>query len=208
MKVWTVQRKRIVNEIIKGEIYYPDVEKSNYNFEMTELRKVYKYILGCFNKNNETNYKGIGFVFYGYDSKDGVKPFENIEQFKEKLNENRRNLRSLWKTLISKDSVILELEYEDDFNPHIIDLNDFQAIMPPIIKFQSYGGDVIPNIIKTLRKGEFPKSTLPSNIIQGHVPFISKKNIKNIYPVFKLKEVPIDTFINDITRSWQIQNWF
>lgn len=57
---------------------------------------------------------------------------DNFTSFYSFIQNKRAVIESLWNELSSKDAVILELNYDDNFNPIFLDINDFQFLMPPI----------------------------------------------------------------------------
>lgn len=80
-----------------------------------------------------------------------------------------------WKQLDKENSVLIELNYEDDFNPIFIDINDFQFLMPPIMLFYPYTQKSIDRILGDIKQGQITVSEFPSNVIQVHLPYIEKK---------------------------------
>lgn len=95
---------------------------------------------------------------------------------------------TFWKQLDKENSVILELNYENDFNPIFIDINDFQFLMPPVMLLPPYTKESINRIVADITQGRITLSEFPSNVIQAHLPYIEKRNVINMYPVFELNE--------------------
>lgn len=95
-------------------------------------------------------------------------------------------IESLWNQFSKQDSIILELEYSESFNPMLIDLNDFQFLMPPVGLFHPYEEENIYRLLSTFKSGKIQQSIFPSEIIQTHSPFIKKENIVNTYDFFTI----------------------
>lgn len=85
------------------------------------------------------------------------------------------------------NTIIIELDYEDDFNPLFIDMNDFQYLMPPFIPIYPYTKESISRILTDIRMGRITISEFPSEVMQAHLPYIEKKNLVSIYPLFDLE---------------------
>jgi len=86
------------------------------------------------------------------------------------------------------DFSALEEDYEDNFNPIFIDMNDFQFLMPPIMLLPPYTSESINRILEDITQGQICVSEFPSYVIQAHLPYIEKRNVINIYPMFELNE--------------------
>ena len=84
--------------------------------------------------------------------------------------------------------MIIELNYEDNFNPIFIDMNDFQFLMPPIMLLPPYTAESINRILEDITQDQICVSEFPSYVIQAHLPYIEKRNVINIYPMFELNE--------------------
>lgn len=107
-------------------------------------------------------------------------------EFKEFIKNKQPVIGSFWRQIDKENSVIIELDYEDDFNPIYIDINDFQFLMPPIMLLYPYTEESISRILRDIRMGEITLSDFPSNVIQAHLPYIEKKNVVNVYPLFEV----------------------
>lgn len=185
MKFWTVQSKNVMDIIQKEGIYQPDFHNSRYLKTNKELSDLYSAILQSFNQINETDLPGIMYAF-ARSEYDGIYSIETIEEFKEFIKSNRVVINGFWKQLNKDQFVIMELEYEDSFNPIFIDINDFQFLMPPVMILPPYTNESIYRILNDIRHGQISVSEFQSNAIQAHLPHIEKKNIAAIYPVFTL----------------------
>ena len=71
-------------------------------------------------------------------------------------------------------------------NPLLIDLNDFQFLMPPIQYFPPYTEKSVDRICTDLEKGQIRQSEFPSYVIQAHIPYIAPRDLVNVYPLFEL----------------------
>ena len=185
MKFWTIQTRNVLDTIQKKGLYQPDFSISRYLELNRELDELYAMILDSFNRINNTNLPGVVFAFsQRIDST--IYPIESIEEFKAFINDKKAALLSFWRHLDKENSVIMELDYENDFNPIYIDLNDFQFLMPPLMLLPPYTQDSVRRILRDLYLGQITPSELPSYVIQSHLPYIEKKNLVNTYPVFDL----------------------
>ena len=113
---------------------------------------------------------------------------KTIEEFKEFIKSKHAVIEGFWKQLDKDNSMIIELNYEDNFNPIFIDMNDFQFLMPPIMLLPPYTAESINRILEDITQGQICVSEFPSYVIQAHLPYIEKRNVINIYPMFELNE--------------------
>lgn len=149
----------------------------NYNKEyQLELKNLYSNILDSFNDINNTKLEGIIFGFSKIDTNTNEVEFiNNIEEFKNFLNDKQNVIGTYLNSLYPKDNfVIIELEYDEKFNPIYIDYNDFQFLMPPIYMIYPFNKKSIDRIYSSIKSGELTKLDFPSNIIQSHLPYIKK----------------------------------
>lgn len=84
--------------------------------------------------------------------------------------------------------MIIELNYEDNFNPIFVDINDFQFLMLLIVFSFPYTLESINRILEDITQGQIRFFEFSSNVIQAHSPYIEKRNVINIYPMFELNE--------------------
>ena len=131
------------------------------------------------------NLPGIVFAFTKCEEY-WISPIETFMEFKEFIKNKQPVIGSFWRQIDKENSVIIELDYEDDFNPIYIDINDFQFLMPPIMLLYPYTEESISRILRDIRMGEITLSDFPSNVIQAHLPYIEKKNVVNVYPLFEV----------------------
>lgn len=183
MKFWTVQKKEIIDLVKKNGIFYSDFVKSDYLKLNPNLEYLYNLVLESFNKINEMNLTGIIFAFSQSDSQ-SVYEIESFTSFYSFIQNKRAVIKSLWNELKSKDVVILELNYNESFNPIFLDINDFQFLMPPIIFPYPFTEQDVNRVCWSIENGEITKSVFPSNVIQAHLPYIKSENIVNIYSMF------------------------
>lgn len=190
MKYWTVQKREIIEIAKKEGVFQPDFRKSDYLQRYSkplylEVEKLYDMVLTAFNKINGTNLPGVIFAFMRGDGK-MIYQIEDINEFYSFIQNGKAAIQSLWNTLLTEDTVIVELNYEEEFNPIFIDINDFQFLMPPIMILPPYNSEDVSRIYGEICRGEITSSALPSNIIQTHLPYIKPENIVNVYPMFDL----------------------
>lgn len=194
MKFWTVQSNEVFDIIEKEGIYYPDFNKSRYNDESMKL--VYSFLLNSFNIVNNLSCTGLVFSFvkFGFNV---PTIFDDFSDFSSFIKSKSDIVRYMWCSF-SKDSKILEIEIEDNFNPLYIDFNDFQILMPKnletIKKIEFYkllgikvdiGEEYEPILRDNLEKGIFYKTVKHScGLIQAHLPCIKRENILSVNPLF------------------------
>ena len=186
MKFWTIQTKRVIEIIEEEGIYQPDFNCSRYLEINAKLVDLYSIILQSFNQINEMNLSGIVYAFAKLEE-DRICSINSIEEFMKFIKSKRSVINGFWKQLDKDNSVIMELDYEGGFNPIFIDINDFQFLMPPIMMLYPYTPDSIKRILTDIRMGQITTSELQSNVIQAHLPYIEKKNMVNVYPLFDLE---------------------
>lgn len=187
-KIYTVQKKMILNHINEKGIYYPNFDYSAYPQEVgqPELVKLYRVVLDAFNQNNKCEFPGLAFCFLVGDY-DGIYFWSDYEAFQQVMREKKAAIASLWNKLATDDYVILELDAREyPFNYISLDINDFQFLMPPVMVLPPYDEDDVQRIIADLFDGLAPNPKLLSNIFQAHIPYITKESILNVYPVFSI----------------------
>ena len=166
-------------------IYQPDFSKSRYLYINKELGALYSIILQSFNRINRTALPGVVYSFAKVDY-NRIYSIETFEEFEAFIKSKKMVIDSLWGVMDNGDSVIIELEYENNFNPIFIDVNDFQFLMPPVMVLPPYSEKSIDRILTDIQLGQIRASELQSNVIQAHLPYIEKKNVVGTYPVFHL----------------------
>lgn len=187
MKLWTIQTKDVVEIIQKKGVYQPDFSCSRYLHTNQDLSVLYSIILQSFNQINKEDLPGIIFAFAKSDNK-RIYSILTIEEFEEFIKSKQAVISGFWKHLDKENSVIMELNYyEEDFNPIFIDINDFQFLMPPVMLLYPYTQESINRILGDIIRGQITVSEFPSNVIQAHLPYITKRNLINTYPVFDLE---------------------
>ena len=188
MKFWTVQKTAVVNTVNKFGGFSPDFSKSDYVAMNPDLKSLYDVILSSFNKVNNVMFSGLIFSFMESDNKK-IYSIPDIYSFYDLINEKKPVIKSLWENLCSKDTVILELDYSEEFNPIYMDVNDFQFLMPPLMIMPPYTDNDIQYLLEDINNGIIRPSVFPSGLIQAHLPYIQSENITNLYPMFKLKYI-------------------
>ena len=188
MKFWTVQNPEVVEILKRDGFYQPDFEKSSYLFSMPPLKELYQLILRSFNFHNKTALPGLVFSFLASDDNKRYYEIFDIQEFYFLIQGRQNAIKSLWKTLNVPLAVILELDYSQHFNPILIDINDFQFIMPPLMIMPPYTMRDAETICQNIREGKIASSPLPSGLVQAHLPWITVENVTHIYPMFDLVE--------------------
>lgn len=182
MRYWTVQSSDVVRIIQQKGIYLPDFTKSTYLQKQEKLGALYKVILNSFNEINDLSGRGVVFSFYGYDYK-AKKKLENVDDFLGFVESHQDVLKSLWDELNVKGNFLLELENDSLFlNTLMMDIDDFQFLMPPIITWMPpYNESDITRIVNNIQRGQMPRTKMNSGVTQAHLPYIQRDQIKNIY---------------------------
>ena len=185
MRFWTIQTKDVIEIIQEKGVYQPDFNSSRYLKINNKLNDLYSIILQSFNQINKKDLPGIIYAFAKGDN-NRIYSIETIKEFEEFIKSKQEVIGGFWSKLNKEDSVIIELSYEEDFNPIFIDINDFQFLMPPIMVLYPYTSKSKDRILGDITRGQINVSELASNVIQGHLPYIKKSNVINTYPVFAL----------------------
>ena len=134
MKYWTLQRRFVLDLIDNKQCYQPDFSKSEYLAFNRNLTGLYDLILNAFNNVNKIKLSGIVFSFATIKNEEIV-GISNVDRFKKFFETKYKEgvLDTLYKHYVPEDMVILELEYDDNFNPIFLDYNDFQFLSKPNI---------------------------------------------------------------------------
>ncbi|WP_283621819.1 hypothetical protein [Limosilactobacillus avium] len=193
MKLWTIQRQEVLKTIANQGIYYPNFNESQYVKAEPEIKKLFDTSLtGFLNKNlsamfdfDGCPYEGLVFCFGAIlDGKPSMIP--DKDTFFNLINERISSIESLWnyitRDISDNEPYLLELDYEDGlFNPVPIDINDYQALLPPVFPMGPYTAERLNKIEQNLVNGTYEPSVLPSGIAQFHAPYISIENVTNVY---------------------------
>ena len=188
MKFWTIQSQEVLDIIEKEEVYHPQFSKSQYYKKYSEL---YDFMLRSFNNINKFDCKGLIFALC-ISIKDVICPIRNVEDFRYFININKDKVVCLWDEFLKNNGMILELEIElgNEFNDLALSFNDFQYIMPsPVneILFDPYTYKINCDKIRSnIEKGIIMSSGDSYDLIQSHLPYIKKSDIKNVYKIFEL----------------------
>lgn len=184
---WTIQNKQVLQTIQQTGRYYPDFRQSGYLKEIPALGPLYLQILRTMNRLNfiaadETHGNGVVFCFAGMDRENGA-PLDDLDSFLTFINAHQNAVASLWKHLVvDPDNILLQVDFDPDFfNPMLIDINDFQFLMPPVTVGSPFAYKDVNEILDSLAAGKFHQSAMPSNVIQAHLPYIDQANLVNAY---------------------------
>ena len=183
MKFWTIQTRNVIESIQKNGVYQPDFGRSRYLRINRKLTGLYSHVLKSFNRINQRDLPGVVFAF-AKGGQNGITSIGTMDEFRAFIQSKQDVIGGFWTELDRRNSVIMELDYEDDFNPLWIDINDFQFLMPPIIPVSNYTKESVGRILANMAQGRFEASPFPSNVIQGHLPSIEKRNVTHVYPLF------------------------
>lgn len=187
LKFWTVQNKKVPKIIDKKGEYYPDFKKSDYLKKMPEMEELYDFLLTSYNEANGMDLSGVVYAFTYVDDMT-IQSFDDYDEFKGFVESRADAVSSIWDDIVRKDAVVMELEYELDFNPIAFDINDWQALMPPQVCEPPYLPDVFDEIEENIASGVSFVSRKPSYLMQAHLPYIKKENLLNVYPAFSLEK--------------------
>ncbi|WP_394887182.1 hypothetical protein [Clostridium butyricum] len=186
MKFWTIQSQEVLEIIEKEDVYHPKFAMSQYNKKYNEL---YNFMLKSFNNINNLNCEGLIFSF-SISYEDMIYPIPNIEAFRDFINMNKDKVIYLWDTFIKNNCKILELEMDLTFNDLALSFNKFQYIMPdPVNKLLFDPVEYQTNcdlVLSNIEKGIIMCSGENYDLIQSHLPYIKKLDIKNVYELFSL----------------------
>lgn len=187
MKFWTVQKYATLNTVLKQGIYQPDFSKSWYASQGEDNADFYDCVRKYFNHANETGYPGLIFAFAQNKTNKYIEEFTNYVEFYQFIGSSKNAIKSLWKQIATPDACVLELEYDTAlFNPLFIDINDFQALMPPVMFMPPYTEENLHKVAENFYDGVIAPSVFPSYLIQAHAPFIKRENIVGVYPIFDI----------------------
>lgn len=186
MKFWTVQKKDHVYQALEEGMYFPDFKMSDTVRDNPRQGPLFDYLLQSFNTVNNCSFPGLIFTFLqAQGSEFGQIP--DLESFMKLMFRRSDVVKTLWKYMDRPENVLVEMEVNEHFlNPLYIDLNDFWFLMEPRIVMPPYTEGEDRHLLDLLAKGQMQISPLPSNIIQGHLPFIRREQIIATYPVFEL----------------------
>ena len=185
MKFWSLQKKDIIEYTLANGFYQPDFRKSDYLQLLPNIWPTYNLVLTSFNVVNGIDLPGLVFGFL-YSSGHSLYEFANIGEFRTVVREKRAAIKSMWSNLATEDARVVELEYEEQFNPILIDINDFNFLIPPVGFPPPYTPEDVGRLRKDLLNGVINTSIFPSGMIQAHMPYIRAENIRQTYEIFDL----------------------
>lgn len=190
MKLWTVQKYEALNTILNQGVYQPDFSKSWYASQGEIEDSFYGALTEMFCNLNGIELPGLVFCFAKNRDNQYIDEFASYEEFQQFIASRKAAIQSLWKQIATPDACVLELEYPDQMlnlvNLMFIDINDFQALMPPVMYMPPYTREVVLNIMKDLSQGIVRASVFPTFLVQAHIPNIRKDNLRGVYPIFQI----------------------
>ncbi|WEV61241.1 hypothetical protein OZX68_03160 [Streptococcaceae bacterium ESL0729] len=191
MKIWTIQKRKVLNEILKYGNYEANFEESLKLEHNKSQLPLYNLLLDSYNKINQKQSKGLIFGL-GLSDNMSLKNIDNFKEFKEAMLVLGDAIFSLWQRFLKEDCLILELDLdvpsprEPGNNLIPIDINDYQYIMPPFWQVPPYTEEDLERIINNIMDGRIAASPFPSYIIQYHFPKISKESLCGVYEMFEI----------------------
>ena len=186
LRFWTIQKLDVVTALLQYKTYQPAFAYSDYVQEDPGLSELYGLLLDSYNRANNTDHPGLVFTFLGNDDDDNIFDFKDYATFCQFIIDHSFAIKSLWNHLASKNTVIMCVEKELDSNLLLIDINDFQCLMPPIMISYPYTEDNIRYLIQNFSAGNYIRSVAPSNLLQAHIPDIKAEEVIGLYPMFTL----------------------
>ena len=187
VRFWTVQKLDVLTVLLQHGVYQPVFQYSDYVESSPALYDLYDFMLYHYNKLNRTDVPGLVFTFLKRDEDGAIYDFTNFQEFRQFIIDHAISIKALWKNLASKNTVIMCVEKEiTDENMMVVDLNDFQYLMPPIIQAYPYSEGYTDFLLNSLSSGTQIQSIFPSNIIQAHIPDIKAEEVIGLYPMFDL----------------------
>ncbi len=186
MRFWTIQTMDVLDILRRDGVFQPDFSKSRYLSVNPPLAELYDFVLRCYNQVNGTRLPGLVFAFAWSDN-ESVYLFGSSQEFYRYMCGHRSALQAFWNQLDSENSVVMELEYPEPFNPLFIEINYFPVLMPPILLIPPYTAQSARQIAADLQRGEISRSEFPSGVIQAHLPCIRQENVCNLYRLFELE---------------------
>ncbi len=187
VRFWTVQKLDIVTVLLQQGFYQPAFAYSDYVEANEKLSDLYGFMLNSYNRVNSTGYPGLIFTFLESDDAGNIYDFKNYEMFQQFIRSHSSAIESLWKNLASKNTVVMCIEREiGNENLLLIDINDFQYMMPPVLQVPPYSEGFYDFLVQNLSIGNQVKSVYPSGVLQAHIPNIRAEEVIGLYPMFDL----------------------
>lgn len=195
---WTVQKRSVLDTVIQEGAYLPSISASDYIRNIPMLSQTYSNIHKIFCDLNGYDPLAVSGMVFGFakrvtfgDDDVQVVPYTDYEDFRQSIGFNREAVLSLWREFEKSDEeyVVLDLCYTEEFNWMALDINDFQAIMPPITLGPPFRGEAsLERILLSLSSGVPTMSELPTTLYQVHAPYITRRNVRYVYPMFPLPD--------------------
>ena len=135
-------------------------------------------------------FKGLVFTFAGEMGEFEPQYFRSFEEFKRGIVAHEPAIRSLWRQLCNPSNVILRLDLPEEETPLddlCIDINEFQAIMPPITTFDLVNDSVITDIWTNLMSSAERHSDFDCGLLQANLPYIRRRHVTEVHEVFSLE---------------------
>lgn len=182
--IFTVQSRRAVEVLINDGEYQPDFRMSPFKDEVEGLHLLYASLLRSFNVFNATNLPGLIFGF-GRQAGLRFRGFRDFRDFYGSIIASHPSIMSLWAKFLENDSLILEVRIPETIrNLMLIDMNDFQALMPPVMEIGAYDRSTLERISERYFAGEWGESPFPSYLIQANIGNIRASEVLGVYEMF------------------------
>ena len=187
VRFWTVQKLDVVTVLLQQGLYQPAFAYSDYVEADNKLSDLYGFMLDSYNRLNRTEYPGLVFTFLESDDAGNIYDFKDYQMFRKFIIDHSASIKSLWNNLSSKNTVIMCVEREvNNENLLLVDINDFQYLMPPIVQAYPYSEEYTDLLLRALSNGARIQSVFPSYVMQAHIPNIKAEEVIGLYPMFDL----------------------
>lgn len=185
----TLQKREVLDIVETKGVYYADFSKSAYLKQIPRLKVLYEYFLESFNDINDMYLNGLVFAFLHRDDDGKIRDFPDIETFLETISENRNCILSLWKNFYEHGYIMMALKKELNFNPLLIDINDFQFLMPPCITVPPYNEYSYDTIMTNISEGKYETSPFPTGLIQAHLTCIKNEELLGAWEMLPIESL-------------------
>jgi len=206
MKYWSVQKRSVIDKLSKKGGYFPNFELSDTIIKIPKINDLYDFMLDTFNRINLMECEGLIFALCKLEN-GVISEISDVTEFSKIIHEKHNVIGSMWNTITEGDTVLIELEYPDTFNPLYIDINDFQYLMPPIIPLPPYTNNSMLDIIQKLQVGMIPTPCLPSGIAQVHLPSIQSDTFVTYYEIDDINSGKFEEeCVSEVSQPYPITN--
>lgn len=138
MDVWTIQKREVLENVKRGAVWKPDLEKGS----CPHLRPCYELALEIYNVHNREQADGLVFAMARTD----FRPFASADEIGRLLLDNtdlRGFLRTDEGSLLCEGNILARLSYPDIINPVPVDVCAFTAFSPFLARDEGDDGPCI-----------------------------------------------------------------